>query len=404
MRLPAAVRFAIAMVGEMKMIYLDHNGSTPLAPDVKEAMLPYLEGRFANPSGSYRAARQARAAIEHAREQVAALVDAHPGQVIFTSGATEANNLALQGWAQAAGLSRGLAVSAVEHASVRVVAHALTARGVAFTEIAVDKTGLIDASGLDEALVQLRARGAGGLVSVMYANNETGVIQDLPAIAEQVRNAGAWLHSDAAQAAGKIEVDFAASGVHLMSLSAHKLYGPKGIGALVVDKVMALTPLLYGGGHERGLRAGTENVAAIVGFGVAAEIARRELAARSARMRDLRDYLERRLRALPQVVLFGELAPRLPNTVCLAVPGLDGESLVMRLDQHGLALSSGANCSSGQPSHVLLAMGVAPDLARCALRVSLGEGNTVGDIDALIEALVQEIEASRSAAAAWAPL
>ncbi len=402
------------------MIYLDHNGSTPLADGVREAMLPYLEWNHANPSGVHRAARMARDAIEKAREQVAALVNAHPGQVIFTSGATEANNLALQGWFLAlegpfegatasAGGRRMLAVSTVEHASVLETARTLARRGATLVTIPVDKDGRVETARLERILADIAGSAepaARVLVSVMSANNETGVIQDLAMIAARARAAGAWLHTDAAQAAGKIALDFAASGVHLMSLSAHKINGPKGAGALVVDRTVPLAPLHQGGGHERGLRAGTENVAAIAGFGAAAEIARRELAARQARLAALRGYLEERLRALPEVVLFAEAAPRLPNTVCLAVPGLDGETLVMRLDRRDIALSSGANCSEGkgEPSHVLLAMGIPPELARCAVRVSLGLGNTRADVDAFIDALAEEIGVLSAPAAAWAAL
>ncbi len=384
-------------------VYLDHNATTPLAGEVREAMQPYLEQLTGNPSAIHRWGRLARAALERAREQVAGLVNAHPSQVIFTSGATEANNLALKGWAAANGGAR-LAVSAVEHASVMAPARALARRrGLSLSFIDVDKEGRVTPDTLDEVL----SAASPGLVSVMSANNETGVIQDLAMIADRVRDAGGLLHSDAAQAAGKIELDFVASGVHLMSLSAHKLYGPQGAGALVLEKGVELEPLLHGGGQEGGLRAGTENLAAIVGFGVAAEIARRELALRHDRVAALRAYLEGRLRELPQVVLFAELAPRLPNTVCLGVPGLDGETLVMKLDRQGLALSSGSSCASAssEPSHVLRAMGVAPELARCAIRISLGEGNTQTDIDTLIAALVRQIGGlSVPSQADWAPL
>ncbi|MFQ5488436.1 MAG: cysteine desulfurase family protein [Gammaproteobacteria bacterium] len=384
-------------------VYLDHNATTPLAVEAREAMQPYLEQLSGNPSGIHRWGRLARAALERAREQVAGLINAHPSQIIFTSGATEANNLALKGWAAATGSGSRLAVSAVEHASVMAPARALARRGLSLSLIEVDREGRVTPATLSEVL----SAAGPGLVSVMSANNETGVIQDLAMIADRVRGAGGVLHSDAAQAAGKIELDFTASGVHLMSLSAHKLYGPQGAGALVLDKGVELEPLLHGGGQEGGLRAGTENLAAIVGFGAAAEIARRKLALRRERLAALRAYLEGRLRELPQVVLFAELAPRLPNTVCLGVPGLDGETLVMNLDRQGLALSSGSSCASAssEPSHVLLAMGVAPELARCAIRISLGEGNTRTDIDALIAALVRQIGVlSVPSQADWAPL
>ena len=387
-------------------VYLDHNASTPLAEEARAAMQPWLEGKDAcgNPSSVHRWGRLARAAVEHARVQVAELVGAGPEQVIFTSGATEANNLALQGWAAGTRERASLAVSAVEHPSVRVTAQALARRGlVEMHTLAVDEEGRLDGEALDLILQEARP----GLVSVMLANNETGVIQDIAAIARRVREAGWLLHSDAAQAAGRMEVDFPAMGVHMMSLSAHKLNGPKGVGALVIERGVSLVPLLYGGGHEDGLRSGTENVAAIVGFGAAAELARHRLEARRAQLTALRQRLEAGLRAMLQVVLFAELAPRLPNTVCFAVPGIEGSTLVMRLDRRGIAISSGSSCDShsGEPSHVLLAMGVAPELARCAVRASLGEDSTADDVDALLEALRGEIGAlAAPALAAWAPL
>ncbi len=400
-------------------IYLDHNASTPLAESVRAAMAPFLDTRsdslYANPSGLHRQARLVRDALERAREQVAALVNAHPSQVIFTSGATEANNLALKGWAAAA-IRPWLAVSAVEHASVLAPARALARRGVQVACLAVDGDGRVTPETLEEGLAAWTRtqprRAMQGLVSVMYANNETGVLQDVETIAEEARRAGAVVHCDAAQAAGKVALDFQASGVHMMSLSAHKLNGPKGAGALILDRSVALEPLQHGGGHEQELRAGTENVAAIVGFGAAAELARRELAARRERMQALRKRLEGRLKAIPQVIVFAERAPRLPNTTCLAVPGLEGEALVMQLDRRGIAVSSGSSCSSGtgEPSHVLQAMGVDPEQARCAVRVSLGPDNRPSDVDALVSALEEEIRDAgleaglQQPALQWAPL
>ena len=375
-------------------VYLDHNATTPLATGVLEAMLPYLESQYANPSSIHFAGRRARAAIDRAREQVAELANAHHAQIIFTSGATEANNLALKGWA-ATDNGAAIAVSAIEHASVLAPAQSLRQHGHALCLLPVDACGRVVNAGVEQALV-----GGAKMISVMMANNETGVIQDIAALSTGVRRHGAVMHTDAAQAAGKIELDFRASGVQMMSLSAHKLYGPKGVGTLIVDKTVEVEALLHGGGQEAGLRAGTENVAGIVGFGAAAEIARTQLNARRHRLQTLRDYLETRLRQLPSVVLFAETATRLPNTVCLAVPGLDGEMLVMSLDRDGIAVSSGSSCSSGStdPSHVLLAMGVAPETARCAVRISLGEGNTQADIDSLVQSLQAQIEVMKSMA------
>jgi len=375
-------------------VYLDHNATTPLATGVLEAMLPYLGGQYANPSSLHFSGRCARAAVEQAREQVAALVNAHHAQIIFTSGATEANNLAIKGWV-AADNRAAIAISASEHASMLAAAQSLRQRGHPLYFLPVDACGQVDRSAVENALL------AGArMLSVMMANNETGVLQDIAALSDCARRFDAMMHTDAAQSAGKIEVDFRASGVQLMSLSAHKLYGPKGVGALIVDKTVALEAQLHGGGHESGLRAGTENVAGIVGFGAAAEIARTQLSARLLRLRALRDYLEASLHQLPSVVLFAEEAARLPNTVCLAVPGVDGEMLVMALDKEGIAVSSGSSCSSGSadPSHVLLAMGVSPEQARCAVRISLGEGNSRADIDCLVHTLRRQIEAVKSLA------
>ena len=380
--------------------YLDHNATTPLDERVLEAMLPFLREGFGNPSSLHGFGRPARDAVEAAREQVAALVGAHPSQVVFTGGGTEANNAALKGVAERSGRRR-VAVSAVEHASVLEPAAGLARRGWAVDTLAVDAAGRVR----PEALAGLDADTA--LVSVMAANNETGTVQDLAAVSAAAREHGAVVHTDAVQAAGKIELGFAASGAHLMSLSAHKLYGPKGVGALVVDKAVDWTPLLQGGGQERGRRAGTENVAAIVGFGRAAELARTELAANRQHLEALRGRLLARLaEALPEAVVLSPEAQRLPNTVMLALPGLDGETLLMGLDGQGFAVSSGAACGSAkdEPSHVLAAMGVPEEWAQCSLRVSLGRGNSEADVDAFVAALKQQARTlSRMAAAtAWA--
>jgi len=370
------------------VIYLDHNATTSLDERVLEAMLPYLRGAFGNPSSAYAQGRTGRAALERAREQVAALVAAHPSQVVFTSGGTEANNTALKGVAHRRAPGR-LLVSAVEHASVLAPAAALGRLGWNTDSIPVNDQGEVTAPAVRAAL-----RPDTRLVSVMTANNETGVVNDIAAVADEVRAAGALLHTDAVQAAGKWPVDFAACGAHLMSISAHKIYGPKGCGALVVDKAVDMEPLLHGGGQEKGRRGGTENVAAIVGFGRAAELALAELDESSARLTALRRRLEQGLAAqVPQLRLFAaDARQRLPNTLFLALPGLDGETLLLELDRLGMAVSGGAACGSAEhaPSHVLQAMGVAPEIARCAVRISLGRGNTQHDVDTLIAALQRQ--------------
>jgi len=374
-------------------MYLDYNATTPMDDRVLEAMLPYLRGHFGNPSSGHQLGRIARAAIDVAREQVAALVNAHPSQVVFTSGGTEANNLAIKGVASRT--SPGvMAVSAVEHDSVSGPARTLRKQGWSVDEIAVEASGQIDLQALQD-VVSKKPK----LLAVMQANNETGVISNLAPIAEAARQCGAVLLTDAIQAVGKIPVDFAATGAHFMSLSAHKIYGPKGVGALVVDKAVDVESLLHGGGHEKGRRAGTENVAAIVGFGMAAELAFNELSSRRDHLQVLHSYLESRLHTeIPQAVIFGHHAERLPNTTFFAVPGLDGETLLMSLDQAGLAVSSGSACSTGEvdPSHVLLAMGIDKDLARGAVRASLGKDTHRGEIDHFVDCFKQQIRALQS--------
>ncbi len=382
------------------MVYLDHNATTPLDERVLEAMLPYLRGNYGNPSSVHSPGREARAALDRAREQVAALVKAHPSQIVFTSGGTEANNAALKGVAFTTERG-GLLTGPTEHASVRGPVEALRRHGWNVAQIVSDGQGMVSVDALSQALnSQTR------LASVMWANNETGVVNPVDELAWICRERGVRFHTDAVQAAGKLELDFAASGVHLMSLSAHKFYGPKGIGALIVDKAVTLEPLLHGGGQERGQRGGTENIAAIAGFGMAAELARDALQARRQHSQWLRDYFEQSLRRRhPEVVVFGDGAERLPNTSFFAIPPLEGRTLIMALDRLGFAIASGSACGSEQhqPSHVLKAMGVAAELAHGALRVSFGEQNSEADVDGLISALTIQIKQLQGmgAATAW---
>lgn len=365
-------------------VYLDHNATTPLDQRVWAAMAPYLREYYANPSSIHAPGRMVRTALEQAREQVAALVNAHPSQVIFTSGGTEANNFALKG-VMANYPGQCLAVSAIEHASLLEPARAMAEQGRGLNIIPVDELGRVTPSALTDALIAQPR-----LVSVMAANNETGVVQNIVALSEISRRAGAVFHTDAVQAAGKLPLDFPSSGAHLMSLSAHKIYGPKGVGALIVGQGVDLQPLLHGGGQERGLRGGTENVAGIVGFGMAAELAGLELAQRAAHSLQLRRHLEQRLRGeLPEITVVAEQAERLANTVMMLVPGIEGETLLMQLDQAAIAVSSGSACSAAsiEPSHVLAAMGLVGETGRSAIRISFGRDNTVGDVDALMNAL-----------------
>lgn len=364
-------------------IYFDNNATTALDERVLDAMLPYLREHHANASSLHRGGRTARSAIDRAREQVAALVDAQPDQVIFTSGGTEANNMALKGLA-AAMQPACLRISPVEHAAVLEPAAALQRDGWTLETMPVDGDGCVTREAFADA-------GAVKLASCMLANNETGVIQEVAALADQARSQAIILHCDAVQAAGKMPLSYAQLGVHVMTLSAHKIHGPKGIGALVVDRGTEIAPLLHGGGHEGGLRGGTENTAAIVGFGAAAELAVRELEHRAAHMRRLRDQLEAGLNSIPGVQIFATGAHRLPNTVQFAVAGYEGESLLMALDHHDIAVSSGSACESGsgEPSHVLTAMGIPEQIARGAIRVSFGKDNHSDQVDTFVAVLQQ---------------
>ncbi len=355
--------------------YLDYNATAPAPPAVLAAVAEAL-GQGGNPSSVHGAGRQARRLVEAARAEVAALVGASPGAVVFTSGGTEANNLALAG----VGAAR-VVVSAIEHDSVRIPAAAL---GIDLDILRVTADGRVAVGELDGLLT---GRAGPMLVSVMAANNETGVIQPVAEIVAIARRHGALVHCDAVQAAGKIPVDFTALGVDLMSLSGHKLGAPAGIGALLLRDGLTLRPGQRGGGQEMGRRAGTENLAGIAGFGKAAELARENVAA-ADRLAALRAGMERRLlAAAPAARIFGADAPRLPNTTCIAMPGVASEVQVMALDLAGVAVSAGAACSSGkvQASHVLDAMG-AGTAAGAAIRISSGRDTRESDIDRLVAA------------------
>ena len=367
-------------------VYFDHNATTHLDPQVLEAMLPFLSGPAANASSLHRYGRIARDAIEAARVQVATLVGAEPRQLTWTSGGTEANNLAIKGVADAHAPGR-LLYGATEHPAVMEAAESLAARGWQVAPVAVQRSGLLD---WDAFEAQLAAQPSAVLVSLMRANNETGVLQDVQRAAGRVHAQGGLLHVDAVQAAGKIPVDFAALEADLMSLSSHKIYGPKGIGALLAQAHVPLAPQLHGGAQERGLRGGTENVAAIVGFGAAAELALQQLEQRAQQALCLRQRLEAGLARVPGARVFGGEAPeRLPNTLQFAIPGYEGEALLMQLDRRGIAVSSGSACASGrgEPSHVLLAMAWPRDIAFGAVRVSFGKDNTEAEVDQLLAAL-----------------
>jgi len=367
--------------------YFDHNATTPLDERVLQAMLPFFREHYGNASSRHEYGRAARKAVDDAREQVADMVGAHPSQVVFVSGGTEANNLLIKGAAARCRPSQ-IAVSAVEHPSVTRPAQELGGQGWKVRRLAVDVAGRLEMDDVEIAL----GESVTGLVSVMLANNETGVVQDVATVAELARGVGAMAHTDAVQALGKIPVSFAALNVHAMTISAHKVYGPKGIGALVLDKRLDIQPQITGGEHEKGLRAGTENVPAIVGFGAACALAKSRLVELPHKLLHMRARMDQGLRTMG-AVLFGDGAERLVNTSYFAIPGIEGETLVMALDRAGFSVASGSACSSGgtDPSPVLLAMGVERGLARCAVRVSLGRDNEMSQVERFLLALQGEI-------------
>jgi len=371
-------------------IYLDHAATTPARPEVVEAILPLLgDDGFGNPSSPHRFGRAARAALEQARRQVAAAVRAEPGGVVFTSGGTEANNLAVVGAALAArerGAPFRVAVSAIEHKSVHGAAHFVEELGGETIEIPAAPDGRITPAALDQALAREVS-----LVSVMAANNETGVMQDVSRLAARCAAQGIHFHSDAVQALGKIDIDVSAWGCASIAVSGHKIGAPKGAGALVLRDRSAVRPLIRGGGQQHGVRPGTENVIGLVGLGIAAELAAREVAAHRKSVGALRDAFEARVaEALPDVVFHGREVERVPHVSLLSVPGTDSEAMLMQLDLAGIACSSGSACTTGtvEPSHVLRAMQVPHELGIAALRFSFGAGNAVDDIEHAVQALL----------------
>src|SRR5437016_12553883 len=370
-------------------VYLDFNATTPVEPAVLDAMLPYFSAEFANAASIHTPGQRARAAVETAREQVAALIGARPQEIIFTSGGTESDNHAIFGVVGQAFLpvssSRNansfphLVTTAIEHEAVLNACQALEKQGARVTYLPTDREGLIDLGELRRAI-----RPETILITIMHANNELGAVQPLEEIGRIAKEADVYFHTDAVQSAGKIPIDVNTLQVDLLSSSVHKLYAPKGIGALYVRGGTRLRQLLYGGHHQRGFRPGTENVPGIVGLGKAADLARRSLEKDARRISDLRDDLERGLLArVPDARLNGSDAPRTPNTTNITFAGVEGEALVIALDLRGLACSTGAACSSGavEPSHVLTAFGLPHEEARASLRFSLRRHTTRADID-----------------------
>ncbi|HHP51194.1 MAG TPA: cysteine desulfurase NifS [Moorella mulderi] len=376
----------------MRRIYLDHSATTPVRPEVREAMEPFLgPTAFGNPSSVlYSWGREARRAVEEARSKVARLIGAQPEEIIFTSGGTEADNLALLGvaWAHRE-RGRHIITSSIEHQAVLQPLKYLEGQGFEVTYLPVTPEGLVEVEQLSRAL-----RKDTILVSVMYVNNEIGTIQPIEEIGRLARERGIIFHTDAVQAAGKIPINVEKLSVDLLSLSAHKIYGPKGVGALYVRKGVDLHPLLFGGGQERGIRPGTENVPGIVGMGRAAELALQEMDKEMPRLQALRDKLVKGvLGRIEDLVLTGHREKRIPNHASFCFAHVEGESLLVELDCKGVAASSGSACSTGEagPSHVLLALGLPPELAHGSLRLTLGRDNTEEDIDYVLEVLPEAV-------------
>ena len=370
----------------MRRIYLDYAATTRTRPEVIEAMLPYFTEAFGNPSSIHSFGQEAKGAMEEARDRVAALIGARRVEIVFTSGGTEADNLALEGVAFA-GEHKGdhIIASVIEHHAVLETLKFLAKRGFEVSYVPVDEHGLVDPQDVKDAITSRTI-----LISVMHANNEVGTVQPIADIGRIAQETGIYFHTDAVQTVGHIPVDVRELGIDMLSMSAHKLYGPKGVGALYIRRGTKVAPLVHGGEQERRRRAGTENVAGIVGFGKAAELAQEELVDEAQRLVSLRDSLIRGLmERIDDVRLNGHPTKRLPNNANVTVQYVEGESMVLSLDMEGIAISTGSACSSAslEPSHVLLAMGLSHEEAHGSLRLSLGRWNTEEDIDRMLEVL-----------------
>jgi cysteine desulfurase len=380
----------------IRRVYLDNNATTPMLPEVLEAMCPYFSEHFGNASSIHHHGQQTRAAVERARESVATLLGCRASEIVFTSGGTESDNLAIFGTVRT---GDHVITSTVEHHAVLNACKHLATTGCEVTFVPVDGRGLVDPADVKRAI-----RPNTKLITVMFANNETGVLQPVPEIGKIAAEAGVCFHTDAVQAAGKIAISVGQIGCHLLTISSHKLHGPQGVGALYVRKATQLEPMLYGGSHERSRRAGTENVAGIIGLGKAAELAIESLAhGESVEMATTRDQLERELLAIEATGLNGNGANRVPNTANIYFDGIEGEALVIALDLKGLAVSTGAACSSGaiEPSHALTAMGLSHDRAKASIRFSLGKQNTIDDVEFALKVIPETVARLRELSPVW---
>ncbi len=380
----------------MMRVYLDNNATTPVLAGVFEAMRPYFGERFGNASSIHHHGQETRAAVERARESVATLLGCKAAEIVFTSGGTESDNLAIFGLVKA---GDHVISSTIEHHAVLNSVRHLESRGCEVTFVPVDGMGVVDPNDVKRAI-----RPSTKLITIMLANNETGVVQPASEIGRIAAEAEVYFHTDAVQAAGKIAVDVNAIGCDLLTISGHKIHGPQGVGALYVRKGTQLESMIYGGRHERSRRAGTENVAGIVGLGKAAEMAREGLErGEDKRMADLRDRLERELLSIEAAGVNGRGAARVPNTTSIYFDGIEGEALVIALDLKGLAVSTGAACSSGaiEPSHVLTAMGLPAERARASLRFSVGKQNTEEDMEFALEVVPATVARLRELSPVW---
>lgn len=383
-----------------KIIYLDHAATTPVDPEVVAAMLPWFTEQYGNPSTVYSLGLTASQATEQARETVAQLLGAQPEEIYFTSGGTEADNWAIQGTADAlAHKGRHLITSAIEHHAVLEPMEHLEKRGFTVTRVPVDSQGIVDPDDVRRAL-----RPDTILVSIMHANNEVGTIQPIAEIGRITREAGVLFHTDAVQSAGKLPLNVDELNVDMLSLSAHKFYGPKGVGLLYLRKKTRISPLLHGGGQERGRRAGTHNVPGIVGLAKALELANARMAEDAEREAALRDRLWAGLEAnIPAIYRNGHPTQRLPNNLSLRVEGIEGEAMILMLDMEGICVSSGSACTTGslEPSHVLLALGIPPEEAHGSLRITLGRSTTAEDIDHFIKVFPPIVARLREMSPVW---
>ncbi len=369
----------------MKSIYMDHSATTPVDPEVFNAMIPYYTDIFGNASSVHSQGQKAARAVEQAREQVAQLIGASPGEIVFTSGGTEADNQAIITIMSANNKGKHFITSAIEHHAVLHTGEYLVKQGYELTVLPVNSVGLVEPDTLRAAL-----RADTALVSIMHANNEVGTIEDIKELAAISHKAGAVFHTDAVQSVGKIQVNVKDLGIDLLSASSHKLYGPKGIGCLFAKKGVGISSYLHGGGHERNLRAGTVNVPGVVGFGKAAELALQRLPLNEAALKDLGQRLTQGiLDAIPNTRLTGHPVNRLPGSVSVCFDYVEGESILLMLDSYGIMASSGSACTSGSldPSHVLLALGLPHETAHGSLRLTMGKDNTREDVDKVLEVL-----------------